>query len=393
MYSKYTVLPKRLSYSPVFSVKPASVSSLWFFLHTFPDPRRPQGTRHELPVILLLALLALCCGYTSYQAMHEWSVNYQELLVKQCSFLAGHTPDAATFYRVFSRLDVEAFEEILGNWLQTVMPLSEGEGIAIDGKTISGTGVHLVSAFAHTLQAVLFEKGTDIKGKELVIGPQVIDHISVKDHIITGDAMFAQKKICEQIVTRGGGYVLTVKGNQETIAENIRLFFKDIPFKTNVETNVMIDWWKGRREKRTVRMSNDKQVLAYLGWPGITHVWECTREVVKHGITTKEVAVGIASLLSQKATAEKLNRYIREHWSIENGLHRTRDVVFHEDKATIRNKSSAQIMAALKNVVISIFHRATVRAIPTAARRFASHPEELFELLGLTEVQKAYVYA
>ena len=393
MYSQYTVLPKHLSYSLVFSVKPASVSSLWFFLHTFPDPRRKQGTRHELPIILVLALLALCCGYTSYQAMHEWSVNYQELLLEQCSFLAGHTPDAATFYRVFSRLDVETFEEILGNWLQTIMPLEVGEGIAIDGKTIRGTGVHLVSAFTHKLQAVLFEKGTDVKGKELVIGPEVIEHIPVKDHIITGDAMFAQKKICEQITGRGGGYVLTVKGNQEILEEHIRLFFKDVPFQAHVETNVMIDWWKGRREKRTVRMSEDQQVLLYLAWPGITHIWECTREVVKNGTTTKEVAVGIASLLPSHNTADQLNRYIREHWSIENGLHRTRDVVFHEDKATIRNKSSAQIMAALKNIVISILHRATVRAIPTAARRFAAHPEELFQFLGLTEVQKSYVHA
>ena len=342
---------------------------------------------------MLLALLALCCGYTSYQAMHEWSVNYQELLVEQCSFLAGHTPDAATFYRIFSRLDVEAFEEILGNWLQTIMPLVKGEGIAIDGKTISGTGVHLVSAFTHTLQAVLFEKGTDSKGKELVVGPEVIDHIPVKDHIITGDAMFAQKKICEQVIKRGGGYVLTVKGNQEILEENIRLFFNDIPFQTTIETNITNDWWKGKREKRTVRMSKDAQVLSYLAWPGITHIWECTREVVKNGTLTKEVAVGIASLLPAYATAEKLNRYIREHWSIENGLHRTRDVIFHEDKATIRNKSSAQIMAALKNIVISIFHRATVRALPTAARRFAAHPVELFVLLGLTEVQKTYAYA
>ena len=68
-------------------------------------------------------------------------------------------------------------------------------------------------------------------------------------------------------------------------------------------------------------------------------------------------------------------------------------MIFHEDKATIRNKSSAQIMAALKNVVISIFHRATVRAIPTAARRFAAHPQELFELLGLPKVQTISVYA
>jgi predicted transposase YbfD/YdcC len=393
MQGQYIVLPEGLSFSPIFSVKPEPVTTLWYFLSSIPDPRRPQGRRHQLPVVLLLAILALCCGYTSYQAMEEWAKNHQTVLQEQLPCISGHTPDAATFYRVFSRLDVGAFEEILGNWLQTVMPVGKGEGIAIDGKTISGTGVHLVSAFTHTLQAVLFEQGCDIKGKELVVGPEVIDHIPVQDHIITGDAMFAQKRICEQIVERGGGYVLTVKGNQETLEENIRLFFKEIPFQTKVQTNVLIDWWKGRKEKRTVKMSSDEQVLSYLGWPGITHIWECTREVVKHGTTTKEVAVGIACLLPDYASAERLNHYIREHWSIENGLHRTRDVTFHEDKATIRNKSSAQIMAALKNAVISIFHRATVRAIPTAARRFAAHPEELFELLGLTQIQHSYAYA
>jgi predicted transposase YbfD/YdcC len=393
MQGQYIVLPEGLSFSPVFSVKPEPVTTLWYFLSSVPDPRRPQGRRHKLPIVLLLAILALCCGYTSYQAMEEWAKNYQTLLQEQLPIISGHTPDAATFYRVFSRLDVETFEEILGNWLQTIIPIERGEGIAIDGKTISGTGVHLVSAFTHTLQAVLFEKGTDIKGKELVVGPEVIDHIPVKNHIITGDAMFAQKKICEQIVARDGGYVLTVKGNQEILEDNIRLFFNDIPFQATIETNVMIDWWKGRKEKRIVRMSSDEQVLSYLAWPGITHIWECTREVVKNGTFTKEVAVGIACLLPDYATAEQLNHYIREHWSIENGLHRTRDVVFHEDKATIKNKSSAQIMAALKNVVISIFHRATVRAIPTAARRFAAHPEELFALLGLPEIQKTFVDA
>jgi predicted transposase YbfD/YdcC len=253
--------------------------------------------------------------------------------------------------------------------------------------------VHLVSAFTHKLQAVLFEMGTDIKGKELVVGPKVIKRIPVKDHILTGDAMFAQKKICKQIIKQNGGYVFTVKGNQGKLEEDIRIFFKDPPWRIPIQTHTLIDCWKGKKEKRTIRVSDNSQLLSYLSWPGLTHVWECTREINRKGATTIEVAVGIARLLPQYATADKLNRYVREHWSIENGLHRTRDVVFNEDKATIRKKTAAQMMAALKNLVISIFHRATVRAIPTAFRRFAAHPEELFQLLGLQSVQKAYIYA
>lgn len=391
--SEYIVLPEGLSFSAVFSVKPEPVTSLWYFLHSVQDPRRAQGRRHSLSVVLLLAILALCCGHHSYQAMEEWSRNYQPLLEKQLPFLAGHTPDGATFHRVFSRLDVVSFEEVLSNWLQTIVPLEEGEGIAIDGKTISGTGVHLVAAFSHTMQSVLFERGTDIKGKELVVGPEVIEHIPVKDHILTGDAMFTQRKICEQITRRGGGYVFTVKGNQEKLEQDIQLFFKDLPFKTSLKTNAMVTCWKGRKEKRILRMSSDEQVLSYLNWPGLTHIWECTREIKRKGQTTTETAIGIASLPTNLASAAKLNQYIRGHWSIENSLHRTRDVVFHEDKATIRKKHAPQVMAALRNLVISIFHRATVRSFPTAFRRFSAKPEELFHFLGLPAIQKTYIYA
>jgi predicted transposase YbfD/YdcC len=396
MYSQYIVLPEGLSFSKVFSVKPEPVTTLWYFLHSIPDPRRAQGRRHPLPVILVLALLALCSGHTSYQAMEEWTDNYQDVLSNELPFLAGHTPDAATFHRVFTRLDVEIFEEILGNWLQQIIPHEHGEGIAIDGKTISGTGIHIVAAFTHKLQAVLFEQGTDTKGKELVIGPEVLKRIPLKNHIVTGDAMFTQRKICEQIMQGGGGYIFTVKGNQEKMEQDISLFFMDIPFGEAVQTDTNIVWWKGRREKRTVRMSSDPQLLSYLKWPGITHVWECTREITRKNETTIEVAIGIASFpqaVQKRATAKELNQYLRGHWGIENGLHRTRDVSFHEDKATIRKGKAPQIMAALRNLVISILHRGTVRSFTTAFRRFAAHPEELFQFLGLTEVAKRAVLA
>lgn len=393
MRSQYIVLPEGLSYSSVFSVKPEPVTTLWYFLHEVSDPRRSQGRRHSLPVLLLLSLLALCSGHTSYQGMEEWARNYQFLLREQLPFLAGHTPDAATFHRVFARLDTETFEEVLGTWLQVIVPLGKGEGIALDGKTISGTGVHLVAAFTHTLQSVLFEAGTDTKGKELVLAPEVLKRVPLRDHIVTGDAMFAQRKICEQITQGGGGYIFTVKGNQGTLEQDIRMFFSDLPFNTPLQTDTMVDYWKGRKEKRSVRMSDDAQVLSYLNWPGLTHIWECTREITSKGKKTKEVAIGIASLQHEYSSAKKLNTYIRGHWSIENSLHRQRDVVFNEDKASIRKRSAPQIMAALKNLVISIFHRATVRSFPTAFRRFAATPQELFSFLGLPSVQKTITYA
>lgn len=393
MLVKYIVLPEKNAYSKIFSVKPEPITTLWYFLHTIPDYRRAQGKRHPLPIVLCLAILALCCGQFSYEAMSEWSENYQQMLVQYVPFLAGHTPCAATFHLVFKKLDVVAFEQVLGNWLQKIIPAEKGEGIALDGKSLHGTSVHLVSAFAHIAKGVLFEMSSEIKGKELVIGPEVLKHLTIKNHVVTGDALFAQRTLCEQIVTDGGGFVFRVKGNQETLESDIRLFFQNLPFGVTLETYTTIDRWKGQKEVRELSISKNQQLLAYLNWPGLTHVWQMKKTVTKKATTITEVSVGIAGLpeeiIKDKNEAELIAGYIRGHWNIENRLHRQRDVIFHEDHATIRCGNAPQIMAALKNLVISVFHRATVRSFPTAMRRFAAKPEELFQFLGLTMVDLA----
>jgi len=397
MLIKYTVLPEKSAYSKVFSVKPEPITTLWFMLHEIPDPRRAQGRRHDLPTLLTLAILAICCGQESYLAMSEWSVNYQEMMETYIPFLAGHTPDSSTFHRVFARLDRKSFEAVVGKWLQAVIPTVKGEGIALDGKSLHGTPYHLVAAFSHIARAVLFEMGVETKGKELVVGPDVLRHLTITDRVVTADALFAQRELCKQIVTGGGGYVIRVKGNQETLEQDIRLFFADIPFGKKVDTAMTKDLWKGQKETRLVSVSSDPQLLSYLNWPGLTHVWQMTKTVTRQGKTTKEVSVGIAcipeEIKEEDSLAEQTAGYIRGHWSIENRLHRQRDTVFHEDKACIRTGSAPQIMAAAKNIVLSIFHRATVRNFKTAQRRFAAHPEELFAFLGLTQVQNAYVYS
>jgi predicted transposase YbfD/YdcC len=327
--------------------------------------------------------------------MQEWCINYQKRIHEQVPFLAGHMPNSATFHRVFARLDVVTFEEIVGNWLQAITPLEKGEGIGLDGKSLHGTNLHLVSAFAHVARAVLFEMGTETKGKELVVGPEVLTHITIKDRVVTGDALFAQRTLCEQITKAKGGYVFRVKGNQDTLEKNIRLFFKEPPFRSQIQTYTSTDRWKGQKEVRLVSVSSDPQLLEYLSWPGLTHVWEMQKTVTKKnaaGIleTTTTTSVGITripeGIQDLGNVSEQITSLIRGHWGIENSLHRTRDVTFNEDNATIRIGHAPQTMAILKNIVISLFHRGTMRSFPTAMRRFAAHPEELFTFLGLTAV-------
>ena len=378
-----------LKSSPVFLIEPAPVTSLWYFLHQIIDPRRAQGRRHPLPTVLILAILAICTGADSLQAIAEWSINYQDNLKQIVPFLAHHTPDKSTFHRVFTKLDTESFEEALGDFLQTITHLEKGEGIALDGKTTAKDSLHLVAAFAHQAHSILFQKATDTKGKELVLAPQVLNRVSVKNRVITADALHTQKSFCQQITGQGGGYVLLVKGNQGKLEDDVKLFFNTPPFKAQIESYQTLEKNKGRVEKRIIWMSDD--LTEYLNWPGLTHVFKVQRERSDKEGKSVETVYGIASLPDEFATIKHLNCYLRGHWSIENSLHRVRDVSFGEDKSTIRVGKAPQVMAMMRNLVISVFQRGTIKSYPKAFRRFSAHPEELFEFLGLNQLTLATI--
>lgn len=388
LYNEYT---SSLKECPVFLIEPAPVTSLWYFLHTILDCRRAQGKRHPLPTILILSILSICCGADSFQAIAEWSVNYQDQLKQKVSFLAFHTPDKSTFHRVFAHLDTDSFEIALGDFLQSITHLEKGEGIALDGKTTAKDTLHLVAAFAHKAQSVLFQAATDTKGKELVLAPQVLERVSVRDRIITADALHTQRGFCETIVHSGGGFVLVVKGNQERLEQDIRLFFTNPPFKAEIKTHQTFEKSKGRIENRIIWMSQDSDLTNYLNWPGLTHVFKVQRDRSDKQGKTTETIYGIASLPKLYSSIEKLSQYLRGHWSIENNLHRVRDVSFHEDQSTIRTGKAPQVMAMLRNLVISVFQKGTIKSYPQAFRRFSAHPEELFTFLGLNQVAYAQI--
>jgi predicted transposase YbfD/YdcC len=87
-------------------------------------------------------------------------------------------------------------------------------------------------------------------------------------------------------------------------------------------------------------------------WCGVKQLLKITRTRWIKGQETTEIAYGITSLSKEEAPPEKIMQLWRGHWKIENQLHYVRDVVFHEDWSTLRKGDSAQIMAALRNLVI-----------------------------------------
>ena len=78
----------------------------------------------------------------------------------------------------------------------------------------------------------------------------------------------------------------------------------------------------------------------------------------------------ITSLTAAQADPVLLARWLRGHWAIE-ALHWVRDVTFDEDRSQIRTSNGPQIMAALRNLVITALRLAGVTNIAAALRHHA----------------------
>src|SRR5829696_6109133 len=132
---------------------PPAPGSLAEALAQLPDPRRSHLRVHGLVPLLQMAVAAMLFGARSLYAVAQCGQERREddpdLLV-DLGLKPGRCPSVATVHRVFKRLDVGAFERVLGSWLAQT-GIAPDEQLAVEGKTLRGIngeeipGVHLVS--------------------------------------------------------------------------------------------------------------------------------------------------------------------------------------------------------------------------------------------------------
>jgi predicted transposase YbfD/YdcC len=113
--------------------------------------------------------------------------------------------------------------------------------------------------------------------------------------------------------------------------------------------------------------------VGHVKWPGIKQWGRIIRTRIhkKTGVVEREEVCFITSLGSSQATPAELLAYNRNHWSIENQLHRNKDTLLKEDASTIRTRAAPQAIAALRNLTLHLL--ATLHPSPTIAREIAQN--------------------
>ncbi len=268
-------------------------------------------------------------------------------------------PSDDTLRRFFRALNPEIFEKCFINWVQSFqLDLSE-KVVAIDGKTSKRSfdgdlrPMHLVSAFVGELGIVLGQLKTSEKSNEITAIPELLELLDLTNSVVTIDAMGCQTKIVEKIVEKKADYVIGLKGNQESLKEDISLLFKTKPKKMNFDTAVEYDKGHGRIETRECTVTSDISWLkeAHPKWKELNSIVEIkSKRETKKG-ATMETRHYISSL---NADPSKLLSAVRMHWGIENKLHWVLDVSFNDDQCRIRKGNAPRNIAIIKKAVLNL---------------------------------------
>lgn len=332
------------------------------------DPRIERSKRHKLIDILTIVILGVICGADSWVGMESFGVARHKWLGRILELpngIASHD----TFARVFARLNPEQFQQSFLKWVRTLVQLSDGQVIAVDGKTLrqsynpaeSKAAIHMVSAWATANRLVLGQCKVEEKSNEITAIPQLLRMLEISGCIVTIDAMGTQKAIAKLIVEREGEYVLALKGNQGNLFEDVHQVFAQaqaVHF-AGIEHDFYqtLDKGHGRIEVRRYWMMQQVEFLSDANsWAKFTSIGMVQAERRVNGKVERETRYYISSLSSN---ARRFAQAVRSHWSVENSLYWVLDLAFLEDACRIRKDYAPENLALVRHLALNLLTQET----------------------------------
>lgn len=337
-----------------------------------PDPRVDRTKDHDLIDILVIAICTLLCAGESFNDMEDFG-HAKEDWFKTFLSLRNGIPSHDTFNRLFAALDPQAFLDCFVRWTQSLREAVAQEIVALDGKALrralnSDQSVkYVVSAWAENNSLVLGQLKVADKSNEITALPELLRALELAGCIVTVDAMGTQKKIAKEIIEADADYVLALKGNHETVHEEVKSFLdatlaernakpvKPCPAAANLAVFETVEKDHGRIETRRYYQS------AQLDWFADRAKWEGLKSV---GMVEAIRETGAQRTVERRyylsslpLGVETFARAVRGHWGVENKLHWVLDVQLREDQSRARAGYAAENLATLRRLALNLLKR------------------------------------
>jgi predicted transposase YbfD/YdcC len=335
------------------------LSGIVTILREVRDPRQVNA-QHDLGDILFVALASFLCGGKTCVDMADFARTRLSDLREIVDLKFG-APSHDTFSRVFRLLDPQELSVAFGRCMEAVgreLGLGGSPGVvAIDGKSLR-RGYEAGRFFMPPLMVNIFDAETRLSlaqarapgGDEIKAALALLKGLVLKGCTITGDALYCRSDVAEAVRDRRAHYALALKANQPLLLDAAQAAFAragdSLPmFETSEASH-------GRRERRSASVVPVSQMTSTYGFPGLAAIGRIEAERTtangKTSVDTRYIA------LSRRLAPRKMLEVVRTHWTVENQLHWTLDVIFDEDDARARKNYAPENLAVIRRLALNI---------------------------------------
>jgi predicted transposase YbfD/YdcC len=318
-----------------------------------PDPRAANA-RHDLLEVMFIALAALLCGAEGCSDMADFGRAKQGFL-HQILKLAHGVPSHDTFSRVFRLIDPEPFEAAFARFTAAFGGQLKGV-VAIDGKALRGAylrgrktcPLHLVNIWAAETRLAVGQRLAP--GRNEVAGAlEALSLLTLKDCIVTADALHCRADVAAAIIGRGGDYVLALKDNHPKLLAQAMALLDEGPVDQAQGEPVLAH---DRIETRRALVAAAPALAEDHGFPGAVAIARV--ETLRQSEGQDQTPIVRHFILSSLMPAQQLLDTVRTHWTIENQLHWVLDVALDEDAARSRTGNGAQNLALRRKLALNL---------------------------------------
>ena len=327
------------------------------------DPRQFKKVKYPINEVIGMVLIASLGNANEWTEIEVFCKLHKTLLKKYFKLENG-IPSHDTFQRVMGMIDPNIIQQIQIIWNEYISQ-NDGEGIKkilnIDGKTMRGSKtkdkkpLHIVSAWCDEEGICFGQKTVKEKENEIIAIPELLDTLQIKGYVVTIDAMGTQTKITEKIIKKRADYVLAVKGNQETLHNDLITYFDDADFRKKIikdgNYKKTVEKAHGQIEVREYYQTNDIKWLTNKNkWKNLKSIGIVEKTIKKKDTESKEIRYYISSLAPKIDLFEKA---VRGHWGIEI-MHWHLDVTFKEDSNKTIEETANKNMNIIRKWALSI---------------------------------------
>ena len=379
-------------------------------LEVLETEREYDGYFCSIKAAVIIVILGSLCDLQSVKKIHAWATTEHVRKFLEETFGIKRIPCYWWLLSLLGIIRPESLNECMKQWVACVVPelaakleAEENEQseqkkktltIAIDGKEIRSTGkmkkydnpLHIISAQIGELGLTLAQRTVATKSNEIPAVPELIKELAIPGCMVVADAMNCQIETAEAIVKAKADYLLSAKGNQQALMNDIAEYVHDTKLRAKMDRVSRTERGHGRKETRRAYTSAD------VSWQPGGRVWpelKCIGAIHTRFETSKGVTEEWHYYISSKALrAQELLHHAREEWSVES-MHWLLDVHFDEDRCRVQSKNVQQNLNMLHKCalnIIRIYKRETQSKLPLNGIMFRAlmNPQALLPLLGKT---------